>query len=777
MIPILYDVGESLFLTNGLGRLVDAVSCNVDTARNGVFDLEMVYPMTGARFDDLTVGKIIYSRHADSTDLQPFRIYRISRPLSGNVTIYARHISRDLSKITIMPFTASGIKNTFAAIPANTVVQCPFTFWTDKTTANEYTLTRPMSVMAMLGGVEGSVLDVFGGGDYEFDGWTVKLHDRRGTDNGVTIRYGKNLTDLTKTADSENEYNGVVPFYQDAATGELLLLPEWMINIGGSAAIGGTYTNEAGETYTNQSESQYTAVYSPTKVIPLDLSEEWETMPTIEQLRSRAQTYIANNAKVAPEESLKVSFVQLWQTTEYENYAPLQRVGMGDTVHVYYSALGVDVATRVTRTVYDVLNERYNTVELGTASYTMSDAIKSISATISGSAIKAAAAQASSAARSLVEAQTALITGQIGGYFVIDTDEAGTPIGWLLMDTPDKTTARNVIRANQSGIGFSANGYNGPFVSAWTIDGKFNADFIQTGTLNADLITTGGMSAARITSGTIDAARLNLTEYAKFTDLSTAGSTTINGGNITTGTLSANRIKAGILTDEAGNFSLNMETGELSMQNGTFTGTVGSSLLSAIGAVYLQNGRIITYEGPDLETVLNTELVSDWPWYGYVITNEGGSLGGYEWRLDNSTILMVTKRQPIKLTPCLSMQGDITLTGTLSGSVSETQTGSYNGLTIVLYKNAGCVTCYIRGTTTEAMATGSAYVTLYTPANASWMPAERMVSYQQLTATYRGQVNPTTTGIQLGYTRNSSNTVADIPAGTPIYCMLTWAAK
>lgn len=636
MIPILYEQGESLFLTNGIGRLTEAISCSVEKVRNGVYDLEMVYPMTGKRYADLAIDKIIYARHSDSEDRQPFRIYKISRPLSGKVTVYAQHVSRDLSKVTVMPFTASGIRNTLAAIPNNTIISTPFTFWTDKTTSGAFSLSAPMSVMALLGGTEGSVLDVFGGGDYEFDKWAVKLHDRMGADNGVSIRYGKNLTDLNKSTDGESLYNAVVPFYLDSATGNLLTLPEGVLAISGAETFIGTYTDQNGNVYTTHNGTEYTAEYTPTRVIPLDLSEHWETMPTVEQLRSKAQTYLQNNGKVLPDEALKISFVALWQTEEYKDFAPLQRVNMGDTVHVYYSALGVNVAMRVVKTVYDVLAERYDSIELGTTSYNLSGAIRSISEVSAGTAARSASAQAGTAAQTMVEKQTALITGQSGGNYIIDTDEGGRPIGWLLMDTDDKTTARKVLRANLNGMGFSQNGYDGPYVSAWTIDGSFNADFIRagainadlittggmsadritsgtidaarlnlteyakftdlstagsttingsnitTGTLNADLITTGGMSAARITSGTIDAARLNLTEYAKFTDLSTAGSTTINGGNITTGainaslittgTLSANRIKAGTLTDTAGKFSLNMTTGALSMQDATFSG-------------------------------------------------------------------------------------------------------------------------------------------------------------------------------------------------------------
>ena len=722
MIPILYDKAETDFLTNGLGRMTEATSCTVTEERNGIYELAMVYPVTGACFEYLNAGQIIFARHSDSVKPQPFRIYRISRPLSGLVTISARHISYDLTDIPLMPFTATGIRATFEAIPDNTAIPCPFTFWTDKNTANVYELTAPASVRAMLGGVEGSILDVFGGGDYEFDTFSVKLHAHRGSDNGVSIRYGKNLTDITRQTDADGIFDAVVPFYRDDATGEVLTLPEKILAID-SANI--------------------------ERAKALDLSDGWESVPTVAQLRTKAQEYLTNSDKTAPAETLKVSFVALWQTEEYKNFAPLQRVELCDTVHVYYAALGVNAAMRVIRTVYDCLLERYDTIELGTASYTMSDAVKSISTETAQAAGRQAAQQASSAAQSMVDSQTALITGQTGGYFVLDTDASGKPVGWLIMDTPDKTTARNVIRANASGIGFSQNGYAGPYTTAWTIDSKFNADYISTG----------------------------------------------------------------ILTDGAGKFSLNMTTGALTMQDGTFTGTVNATA-GVIGGFDVDAEKM-TYDGtydltiaPDGasgtvlgETRTDWQILSDGSFGiakgGSFFGNRfygGGFIAGNSFYEQNAITLYnpythenneIRQRVAGGLyfvtndaNGVVEINCPLVISGTLTGSTSESVSATYNGLTITLRKNAGSVTAYIRGTLTADLATSAGYVDLITPADASWMPAEQVIGYQTLNnSPWRGQVVATPTRLRLGYTRNASNTAADIPTGTNIYAFVTWTAK
>ena len=206
MIPRLYEADERSFDHLGLGGLPETKSCFVTEERNGQFELEMVYPMDGAKFNLLQPERIIYAPHDDSKTRQPFRIYKISRTMNGDVTIYARHISYDLSKMTVKPFSASSVAQAMAGLKTNTIGEQPFTFWTDKSTVANFKVEEPSTVRSRLGGVQGSILDVFGGGEYEWDHFTVRLRQNRGADNGVSLRFGKNLTDLVSEEDSTNVY-------------------------------------------------------------------------------------------------------------------------------------------------------------------------------------------------------------------------------------------------------------------------------------------------------------------------------------------------------------------------------------------------------------------------------------------------------------------------------------------------------------------------------------------------------------------------------------------
>ena len=203
MIPILYSVNEKEYLTEGLGALSDAISCYVTEERNGMFELEMQYPVEGIHFEQISHSAQIMADAADGVTGQIFRVYKITKPLNGIVTIKAQHVSYQMSHIPVDPFTANTAAEALQGLKLHAVEDCPFEFWTDKSTTATYKQTIPESIRARLGGQAGSILDVYGG-EYEWDNYTIKLHAKRGNDNGVVLRYGKNITDITQEENIEN---------------------------------------------------------------------------------------------------------------------------------------------------------------------------------------------------------------------------------------------------------------------------------------------------------------------------------------------------------------------------------------------------------------------------------------------------------------------------------------------------------------------------------------------------------------------------------------------
>ncbi len=467
MIPILYEGNEQNFLHNGLGRLADAISCKVTEERNGTFELEMTYPITGIHYAEIQENRIIFAKTEDGGNNQAFIIYKVSKPLNGIVTINAQHISYLLNGFIVMPFNAVSCADAMSKIAANTVLNTPFEYYTDVASTVAFKLDAPRSIRGLLGGEQGSILDTYGGYDYKFDNFNVYLYQNRGTDNGVSIRYGKNLTGLKNEVDATSVYTGIVPYWADSE-GNTVYLTERVVL------------------------SDHASDY-PYKILKtVDFSSEFETQPTEAQLRAKAQSYITNSSAWKIKNSIDVSFINLGQTEEYKSIAALERVKLCDYVTVIYDKLGVDVKTKVIKTVYNVLTERYDTISLGDTTYTLAKAIQ-------GAIDTPTMTEVSTNVKNAVARATKLIQGGLGGHVVFNTDGNGEPQEILIMDTDDMATAVNVIRMNLNGIGFSHNGYEGPFDTAWTIDGHFVADYIDTGNLNGNLIQANTISASALT--------------------------------------------------------------------------------------------------------------------------------------------------------------------------------------------------------------------------------------------------------------------------------------
>lgn len=458
---LLHESTDTTFTTNGFGNLPDAVSCIVLEERNGTYELEMTYPITGKRYEELLLRRIITAKPNPDSDPQPFRIYAITKPINGIVTVNAEHVSYDLSGYPVEPFTAINVADAFAKIKNAESIHCPFEFFTDKTTAADMNIYKPISIRSLLGGTQGSILDIYGG-EYLFDKFSVRLLNNRGANRGVCIRYGKNLTDLQQEENCASVYTGVYPFWYSEQDG-LIQLPEKIVNAEGD--------------------------YNFTRIFPLDLSFECQEKPSEELLREVASSYMKLNHVGVPKVSLTVSFAQLAQSEEYKDFALFEIVHLCDTVNVEFPALKVSATAKCISTSYNVLTGKYEKIELG-------EAKSNLAATISNQNQALTDVPTKSFLEQSIENATQLICGGLGGYVVIHSSTGGKhPDEILIMDTSDITTAKKVWRWNKAGLGYSSKGYNGPYGLAMTQDGEFVADFITVGTLTANLIKAGVLSS------------------------------------------------------------------------------------------------------------------------------------------------------------------------------------------------------------------------------------------------------------------------------------------
>lgn len=484
MIPVLYNKSETTFTHNGVGILSEAVKATVTEERNGSYELSLQYPITGRFYSEITEGAIIKAKANETSEPQLFRIYKSSKPINGIVTYSAEHISYDLNGIPLLGFSIKNATPQMALTKAieGAALPCPFTAYSNISTLNSTEILTPCSVRALLGGQTGSLLDVWGG-EYEFDNFIVKLYLHRGKDNGVVIEYGKNLKDLKQESNIAECYTHLMPY--------------------------AVYTvqDESGN-----SEEKY--VYLAEKVIPLteaedighykafimDFSDRFGDNEEIteEKLRAKATAYAAAADLGTPKVNITVSFVQLWQTEEYKNIAPLERVKLCDTVTVRFSKLGVAATSKVIKTVYNSLQEKYESVTLGDAKSSFANTVNKQQEAIQEikSSVKKGQAEATEQLKKAIANATSLITGHSGGYVVLNPAEKPQEI--LILDAPTIDEAVNVWRWNSGGLGYSSTGYNGEYSLAMTMDGAIVADFISAGILNGALLQADSVQSSAI---------------------------------------------------------------------------------------------------------------------------------------------------------------------------------------------------------------------------------------------------------------------------------------
>lgn len=468
MTPVLFGAGAATYGTQGLGALADALTCEINEELNGEYELEMTYPVSGRRYSDLKNRCIIVAKPDPYRGEQPFRIYRITRPLNGVITVYARHISYDLSGVPVTPFTAASAAAAMQALAAHAAVSSPFSFWTDISSGASVEVTVPTSTRAVLGGTDGSILDTYHG-EYEWDGFTVRLRSHRGQDNGVRIAYGKNLTDIQQDENISDLATGVIGYW---AGSDGTLVQTGVVDAPGS--------------------------YDFDRVISVDFSSDFEEQPSTAQLTQRVQQYISDNGVGVPDVSISVSWVNLEQYSGYEGLSLLERVSLGDTVTVEFPPLGVEATARVVKTVYDVLHDRYISADIGSVQANIAD-------TIAGQQQQLQQVPNKTEIQQIAQSIADAIMGAKGGSVrLLDTNGDGEPDTLYIADNPDPAKAVKVWRFNYMGWGASSNGYNGPFEMSAALGMGMYADFITVGTLTAILIKSAdGRATIDLSNGDV----------------------------------------------------------------------------------------------------------------------------------------------------------------------------------------------------------------------------------------------------------------------------------
>lgn len=355
MMPTLYEKQHFTFTTAGICKLHDCISCVVTEGRNSVYECDFEYPVNGDNFDEIKIGRTIVVRHDDTSDLQPFDIVSYSKPINGIVSFHAVHISYRLSRVVASITDTSGISGAFEQFATKSKPGAAgFNYWTDIESGTAFPLADgiPRSVREMLGGTEGSILDTYGG-EYEWDGNTVKLWQHRGEATQFSIRYGVNMTDYKDETDASECYSAIVPYYVKEDNNEMTIVQGNMVSLGLPTPLGTNYA-----------------------VVAVDFSDQFQDgVPTMGQLENLARQKLWDDSPVLPNRNIEVKFVRLQDTGEYDEYEDLLKCRLCDTVKVEFPQYKTAARFKIVKIVFDVLQERYTEMELGTLSTTLAEAL------------------------------------------------------------------------------------------------------------------------------------------------------------------------------------------------------------------------------------------------------------------------------------------------------------------------------------------------------------------------------------------------------------------
>ena len=449
---ILYEKGTTDFSKNGFGYLTNVLNAQVVDALNGEYSLTFEYPMNDTLSNELKEERIIKCKVADGTQ-QCFVIKNVSKDYD-KLVITCNHLFylllTDLAE-DIYPQNLSP-KPFFDWILARANYTLPFTTTSDVSVQKTGRYVRKNLVDIILGEQDNSMVNLFGI-EIKRNNWNIAFNSRIGADRGEKLIYGKNITGINVSIDSNEIYTRIMPVGYDG-----LLLPEKYIDA----------DNINDYPYPKIGIFEFSNIkYDPNEEGAYHTLEEAYTA-----LRAAVQELYDNKVNY-PKVNIKVDWLELSKTEEYKQYSALERVYLGDTIHA--NIFGLDYETRVIKTTYNPLTNMVEKFEIGTFQPT-------IATTINTNTFELQQVNPGSILEQAQNNATSLITTAMGGYVYKTNDEL------YIMDNEDPNQAEHVWRWNINGLGYSSTGINGTYGLAMTMDGAIVADYITTGTLNTNVI-------------------------------------------------------------------------------------------------------------------------------------------------------------------------------------------------------------------------------------------------------------------------------------------------
>lgn len=443
----LFNSTDKIYTSNG-DKVILPTKAKVHKEDNGAFYLDLE---TGLEYvNDLVQGNIVVAPTP-----QGEQAFRLANPekTKTKVRVKAYHVFFDSQNYLIADsyVVDKNCNDALDHLNSATDNPSPFTTLSNILNINSYRCVRTSLYEAI-----NTVLERWGG-HLVRDNWTIKVMATIGQDNGVTVRYAKNLKDITCTENWDNVVTKLLPVGKDGLTlDELYVYSQIQYTIPYTKTVSFDQSNILEEDYKDEQGN---------------LDENAYQQALINDLRDQAQTYVEENSIPQVNYTLKANLEKI--------------TDIGDTIEVIDERLGVDIMTNLIAYDYDCILNKYTELEFGNFTQKLSNLLTSISSATQTAINNANANIVITLSEELQEAQAKIWNALGSSYCIYEGDKI------LIVDTLPKEDATNVIMINNGGIGFSQTGINGTFQSAWTIDNVLNMEQINVINLTADLIKGG----------------------------------------------------------------------------------------------------------------------------------------------------------------------------------------------------------------------------------------------------------------------------------------------
>ena len=460
MKPVLYSPTDTDFTAGGIGILSDCKKCLVTEEANGSYTVELSFPINAKFSSQLEDHNYQIKCKPNATDdFHIFYIYNHYKDMAtGLLYVYGKSRTMKLGNRAVkkLEFERATCQEAMKCLEKSMDQSSDIRLFSDITRVGS-TSIEVSNPLKCIKGIEGSLNQIFGG-EMKHEPFKLSLLNRRGRDHVTTFRYRKNLTGLKVETNFDGLLTRIFPYADvqnnEGETERIFGNPVDSLNIN-------KYDGEIYSEYVQFTEDQ-------------GVTDQ-------KSLNEVAKKYFSsmNPNCDQPNISIELNIRKMEDTALAKRFKKFREVGLFDTFDIFHERFKINITAQITKVIYDSLNERVESLEAGDTQYTFFEKQKQeISNTLKGYTGKKYASD-------FIDVVTNIISGNDGGHVIWWPKNRPTDL--FFCDHPKLEEAKLVLRINKSGIGFSSKGWQGPFDTAWTLDGKFNANFIQTGLIKADI--------------------------------------------------------------------------------------------------------------------------------------------------------------------------------------------------------------------------------------------------------------------------------------------------